>query len=291
MKVHCALDCKNTIGESCFWDSRDKSLWWTDIEGKCAYRLDEYGMDTRFELPDRAGFILPRVDPGFIIGFSDRVVIADPLLREFTNLHSVEANIPHTRINDAKVDPFGGIVFGTYNESQDKERKPVASVYRLSPEGSLSRLFGGVTVSNGLAFSLDSTRMYFADTAVAVVRQFLLGPNFESFEETNPLAGADVAPGKPDGATVDSQDHYWSARVWGSCIARIDPEGTVVDIIEVPVKGPTCVALGGSNLDELFITTLRTRHSDSDLAEFPLAGGLFKVRVDTPGIPQVACSV
>ena len=31
-KVDLVLDCKNEIGESCFWDPRDNQLWWTDIE-------------------------------------------------------------------------------------------------------------------------------------------------------------------------------------------------------------------------------------------------------------------
>ena len=35
----------------------------------------------------------------------------------------VEITNNQTRINDAKVDPYGGIVFGTYNEDPDKKRE------------------------------------------------------------------------------------------------------------------------------------------------------------------------
>ena len=40
-KVSIALDCKNLIGESCFWDSKENCLIWTDIEGKTIWKLDE----------------------------------------------------------------------------------------------------------------------------------------------------------------------------------------------------------------------------------------------------------
>ena len=33
-KASLVLKCKNTIGESCFWDPRDNQLWWTDIPEK-----------------------------------------------------------------------------------------------------------------------------------------------------------------------------------------------------------------------------------------------------------------
>jgi L-arabinonolactonase len=32
MKASCILDCRNSLGESCFFDPRDGCLWWTDIE-------------------------------------------------------------------------------------------------------------------------------------------------------------------------------------------------------------------------------------------------------------------
>ena len=40
-KVDLVLDCKNEIGESCFWDPRDNQLWWTDIKGKKIWCIDE----------------------------------------------------------------------------------------------------------------------------------------------------------------------------------------------------------------------------------------------------------
>ena len=92
-KVALVLKCKNTIGESCFWDPRDNQLWWTDIEEKKIWSLNENGHSKVFNLPDRAGFILPRKEPGFIIGFPKNISIANQDLTSFTKIQEVETQI------------------------------------------------------------------------------------------------------------------------------------------------------------------------------------------------------
>ena len=286
------LDCRNLLGESCFLDPRDNCLWWTDIEGSRVWRMDSGGQAKSFVLPGRAGFVLPRRDDGFVLGFPNQICLADSSLTSFEKIHDVEPDLIRTRINDASVDPFGGIVFGTFDETPNmSKRRPVASVYRLGPDGSLRRLFGGVTISNGLSFSPDGSAMYFADTPGGTIRRFKIRREFKRLEETAPLAGKDAAPGLPDGGKVDAEGGYWSARVWGGCVVRFNESGAVDARIDLPVKGPTCVAFGGSGLTELFITTLRVRHTEEEIAAAPSAGGLFSAMIDSPGLPQLTCSL
>ena len=125
-KVSTILKCENLLGESCFWDPRYNCLVWTDIEAKKAWMLDDNNQSFVFNLPDRAGFILPRKKEGFIIGFPNFIAISDKNFSSFEKICEVETTNNQTRINDAKVDPYGGIVFGTYNEDPDKaKRKPI----------------------------------------------------------------------------------------------------------------------------------------------------------------------
>ncbi len=284
--AQCRVDCRNTLGEGCVWDPRDESLYWTDIQESRIFRLGPDGATTTFSLPERAGFILPRGRPGFVIGFASRIAIADPSFSTFSTLAVIEPEWPQTRVNDAAVDPAGGVVFGTFDE---RDRQPVASLYRIAPNGRVTHLIGGVTISNGLAFSPDGGTLYFADTPVGLIRRFRVGHGGDNLNEIDPLAGPDVAPGKPDGAIVDAEGCYWSARVWGGCIVRIDTSGRLVDRIDLPTKGPTCVALGGPALGELFATTLRVSHSAEELAAAPQAGGLFSAPVAMPGqVPRLA---
>lgn len=284
MTATCIVDCRNTLGEGCVWDPRDGALYWTDIAESRIYRLGGDGTVSVFPLPERAGFILPRDRPGFVVGLASRVAICDPAFRHFETVAVIEEDLPQTRINDAAVDPFGGIVFGTFDE---RDRKPVAALYRCSREGMISRLLFGVTIANGIAFSPAGDIMYFADTAEGTIRRFHVGPSSRGdISEAAPLADPHVAPGRPDGAVVDAEGHYWSARVWGGCLVRIAPDGAVAETVSLPTKGPTCVALGGADSRMLYATTLRVMHNDDELGAAPQAGGLFAVPVKTPGPPQ-----
>jgi L-arabinonolactonase len=286
MIATCIAECRNVLGEGCVWDPRDERLYWTDIETSRIFRLGQDGSIDIFPLPERAGFLLPRRGAGFVVGFASRVALADADFKTFTSVAVIEPELPQTRVNDAAVDPFGGIVFGTFDE---RDRQPVASLYRLGPDASLRHLAGNITISNGIAFSPDGATMYFADTPVGTIRRFHIGKDFSSCEEIAPLAGADIAPGKPDGAVVDEEGYYWNARVWGGCLARIAPDGTLAERIELPTRGPTCVAFGGRDRKRLFATTLRVRHTEEELARTPCAGGLFAVDVEVPGVPQRLC--
>ena len=55
------INCKNLIGESCFWDPRDNRLWWTDISSQKILRLNSDNSVTHFDVPERVCFILPRI--------------------------------------------------------------------------------------------------------------------------------------------------------------------------------------------------------------------------------------
>ncbi len=287
-----AVDAKSVIGECCFQDPRDNCLYWTDIEGCTIHRRAPSGQVDSFVVPGRAGFIYPLRSEGFVLGFSKQVCLANQSLQKFQRVVDVETDLPATRINDAAVDPFGGIVFGTYNETPAPDKRPICSVYRLDLSGGLRKLLDGVAISNGIEFSPDGETMYFSDTAEGAIRRFRLGSDdFADLNEIDPLASADGAPGLPDGGCVDRQGNYWSARVWGHCAVRFSPEGKVNGVVKVPTKGPTCVALGGEELDELYVTSLRTNHSDTELEQNPAAGGVFSAKVDIAGIPQRLCAL
>jgi len=281
--VVCAVDCQNTLGEGCFIDPRDGAVYWTDIEARRAWRLAPDGASRSFELPDRAGFILPRRGPGFVVGFANRIALASGDLTEFQTVCEVEADLPQTRVNDATVGPDGGVVFGTFDE---RDRQPVAALYHLSPQGQLRRLLDQVTIANGLAVSPDGQVLYFADTAEGTVRRFAADGAMSGFDELSPLCGPDIAPGKPDGATVDAAGRYWNARVWGSAVACISTHGRLEQLIELPAAGPTCVVLNAEPEADLYVTTLRTRQTERQLQATPQAGGLFRVKTDATGVPN-----
>ena len=286
------FDCRNEVGESCFWDPRDGALYWTDIESRIVFRRNAAGRIRSFDLPERAGFILPRRQSGFVLGFPKRIVVARQSLDAFETVCKVETDVPWTRTNDAAVDPLGGIVFGSCNEHPDRnERRATASFHRVGPDGGLQRLFSGFYTCNGIAFSIDGETMYLTDTNDGTIRRFQFKPGFEDLTELAPLANSDIADGKPDGSKVDSADCCWNARVWAHSVICITPEGEVAAHVAVPTKGPTCVAFGGSDLKDLYVTSLRKNHTEAEFAAEPEAGGLFMARVDVAGRDQLLCDL
>ncbi len=287
LKVSTIFKCENLLGESCFWDPRYNCLVWTDIQGKKAWMLDEYNQSFEFNLPDRAGFILPRKKEGFIIGFPKFIAISDKNFSSFKKIREIEIKISETRINDAKVDPYGGIVFGTYNEDPDKiNRKPIASLYRIAPNLSITKLLSNITVSNGIAFSHKENLMYFADTPTGLIRKFIYSQDFKKFQELESNMIFDDV-GEPDGGTVDINNNYWSARVRGSCIICIDTiKEKIIQKIELPTKTPTCLAFGGTDMQDLFVTSLRPRPINNRED-----GNLFKVRSSAKGHAQLLSEI
>ena len=286
-KVSTALTCQNLIGESCFWDLKENCLIWTDIEGKTIWKLNQSNQSFKYNLPDRAGFILPRKKDGYIIGFPKFIAISNQKFSSFKKICDVETNIRETRINDAKVDPYGGIVFGTYNEDPDKlNRKPIANLYRLAPDLSLTKLLSNITVSNGIAFSRKKNIMFFADTPTGLIQKFEYTENFKKLTKLKSnMIFKDL--GEPDGAAMDINDNYWSARVRGKCLICIDTESeTVIKKINLPTKTPTCLAFGGPGLEILYVTSLKQQSiiKNSD-------GNLFKIQSGTKGLKQLLCEI
>ena len=56
--------------------------------------------------------------------------------------------------------------------------------------------------------------------------------------------------------------------------------------IELPDELPTCAAFGGPGLDVLYVTTSRFNRTEAELADQPLAGGLFALEVGVKGLPE-----
>ena len=89
--------------------------------------------------------------------------------------------------------------------------------------------------------------------------------------------------GRPDGAAVDSQGNYWCAMYEGGRLLQLAPTGAILREILLPVRCPTMMAFGGSDLRTLYITTVSGKRSPEELAACPLSGCLLSLRVDVPG--------
>lgn len=285
MTVTTVLAAQATLAECPVWADDEQALYWVDILAPTLNRLDPAtGENTHWELPEHIGCFARRSGGGFIAGLRSGIWLLDASARPERCLSGPVTDTRISRFNDGRADPWGGFWAGTIHEPRDR---PAAELYRISPEHSCTRLAGDIKVSNGVAFSPDRRWAYHADTPSHVVYRYPLAP--ATGQITGPRELFHQFPegrGRPDGAAVDVDGYYWTALFEGGRIARLSPDGEIVQEIQVPALCPTMVAFGGPDYRTLFITSARENRTPEQLAQWPESGNLFSVRVDVPGQPE-----
>ena len=91
--------------------------------------------------------------------------------------------------------------------------------------------------------------------------------------------------GRPDGAAVDVQGNYFVAMFEGRRLLKLAPTGELLAEIPTPVQCPTMPCFGGDDGQTLYLTTARHQRSVQELADLPLSGCVFSMRVNVPGLP------
>ncbi len=269
-------------GETPYWDAATGVLWWIDVQGQRLLGCDLKGGFQCWDLPSMPGLVAGRRKGGLVLGLEDGLYGFDPAAGLGPRLVAVEADDPRTRINDGKPDPEGRLWFGTMDKTGGGQ--PIGSLYRLDPDGSLSRQRQGVRIPNSIAVSPDGRRLTFADSRSHVVEAMAYDSATGTAGLPSPFARYD-APATPDGSSFDRDGNLWIAVVEAGRVERRRPDGTLDCVIELPVSRPTMPILGGADGCTLFITSQRRFLSTAALAAQPLAGDLLAVRVDVPAAP------
>lgn len=161
--------------------------------------------------------------------------------------------------------------FGLPKAFDDPDKAPVQGVYRLAPDGTLTRLLTDIKAPNGIAFSPDERTLYVSDVdparaawlAYDVQADGTVGNGRIFFDATrwrkDPFFG-------PDGFKVDRSGNIFGARPGG--LSVIAPDGTLLGTIEIdqPVsnvawgeEGSTLFITGGSSVYRLRLTTRAAR--------------------------------
>jgi len=190
---------------------------------------------------------------------------------------------PNFRINDGKCDRAGRFWSGTVDTATFGAH---GALYRLDPDHTSHRVAGSFVTPNGIAFSPDDRLMYWSDSRRG--RVFAFDYDLETGNAWNRRLWleTDDSLGRPDGAAVDVDGCYWSARFAGGRVIRFRPDGRIDREIRLPVSQVTMCAFGGADLRTLFITTAREGLDAATLARQPLAGGLFAVDAGSQGLPE-----
>jgi len=274
-------DSRCVVAESPVWDPATRRLLFADIMGKRinVLSLDD-GAQTSWELPDIVpSFGLCR-SGRLVVALRHRVVLYDPRDGTVQDLTDPVDEPPTNRLNDGKVGPDGCFWVGSMDERPD--RQPVGSLYRVTPDGRISKQAQGYCTSNGLAWSPDGGTMYHSDTRPGFVEAWDFDPATGRISGHRVLATLTDEQGRPDGAATAADGSYWVAGPSAGRINRLAPDGKLLDSLDFPVPGPTmpCFADG-----HLYVTSLREGKPADVLERFPGLGGLFRVATPAVGAP------
>ena len=280
-----ALDARALLGEGPIWDARAGVLYWVDISGcKVHIFTPATGADRAIDVGQPVGTVVPRRSGGVMVALRDGFAALDTETGRLTMIADPEAHLPDNRFNDGKCDPAGRFWAGTMRQAED--RKGGGSLYRLDPDLSVHKMLGDITVSNGIAWSVDARTMYFIDTPTMTVAAFDYNRETGDIANPKPVVSAHDGPGFPDGMTIDAEGMLWVAYWGGWRVVRWNPHtGEALAVIELPVERVTAPWFGGPNLDELYITTARVGLDDAGLTGQPHAGSIFVARPGVRGLP------
>jgi sugar lactone lactonase YvrE len=268
------LQARAPLGEGAIWNFRDNVLHWVDIDSFKIHTFDPAtNTDRSIDVGEYVGTVVRRAPErggGFIAALTRTIVHVDDAGR-ITKLADVDEP-SRNRSNDGKCDPAGRLWFGSFNF----DLTPGAcNFWMLDKDHTLHHKLENIGVSNGLVWTSSRTTMYYIDS---------LSQHLDAFDyniETGEISNRRIVlnnswGGYFDGMTIDAEDNVYIALWEGGAVLKLNPRtGKLLERIDVPGCGNiTSCAFGGSNLNDLYITSSA---KDAKPGTEPNAGALFKI--------------
>jgi D-xylonolactonase len=254
----------------------DGALWFSDIRGGTVSRRD---LDGSIEVlvTDR-----PMIG-GLALHADGGVIMSGPNVAHWQNgkFQVLLEREGARSFNDLHTDKLGRVYVGSICADIADLRTdpdPPGNAYRIELDGSVTELYGGVGVSNGMGFAPGGDSFYHVDSTShgLWVHDVDDGGNLS---ERRHIGTAAFEHGIPDGMCVDTAGNLWVAHVGGGRVVKLDPQGIMLDEITVPASWVTSCAFGGADYEDLYIVSA----DNSDDEE--LGGCIWRCQPGVKGCP------
>jgi sugar lactone lactonase YvrE len=274
---HAVVPHRCMLGEGPIWDPANQTICWIDIHKGiiCEYLELEKRYHT-ITLGEMVGAITLTNSGDFIAALKSGLALVNRQTGTITKLINPESHLPANRFNDGKCDAAGRFWVGTMAID---ETRGAGSLYMFKKDLHNINKIPGVSISNGMAWSLDNKRFYYIDTPTfqVVVYDYEIGTG----EISNKRVAIQIpeSEGFPDGMSIDDEGMLWIAHWDGWQVTKWDPEsGEKLQSISLPVARITSCTFGGENLSDLYITTACTGLTKEQYKKQPLAGCLLVIK-------------
>ncbi len=270
-----------TLGEGPTFDAATGTAWWFNIVERELHELHlASGRKTVHSLPFMGSAMARISDHEQLIASDDGLFIRDTATGVLTLHAELEKDLPDNRSNDGRMHPSGALWIGTMGR---KAQTGAGSIYHVA-KGTVTKLFGNISIPNSICFSPDGTTGYYVDTDVnRLMRVPLDAQTGLPSGEAEIFIDSTDADGGIDGSVCDAQGHIWNAR-WGQgAIDRYDADGNHIARYEVPAGQTTCPAFIGPDASRLLVTSARENLDDDAIAANPLHGLTFELGIEVKG--------
>ncbi|MEM7554608.1 MAG: SMP-30/gluconolactonase/LRE family protein [Cyanobacteria bacterium P01_A01_bin.84] len=278
MKPSIIADFQCHNAECPIWHPQQQCLYWTDIPRGMMFRYwAKNGNAEQVYSGEVIGGLTLQTD-GSLLLFKERGKVESWYEGKVTTIISEIPEERNTRFNDAIADPRGRAFSGTMATSKSPGR-----LYRIDVDGSLHLILEGLTIPNGMGFTPDLQYLYFTDSEERTIYRFDYDIETGNISNQKVHIVTPKGEGVPDGLTVDTAGHIWSARWDGEHLYRYTPLGEEVLRIKLPARKVTSMVFGGFDYSQLYITTAGGYNRSQ---EGYGAGSVFQLPANVRGVPE-----
>jgi sugar lactone lactonase YvrE len=288
-----AVDCRNELGEAALWCEQSQTLYWADVvkPGRVFHWNSSTGRLDFWEFPHLVTGLNLIQDGGLLVHAKDRILRFDPATGESRPVFSLPQLPPShrpMRFNDGHCDRAGRLWVGTMSNNIADDGAPLT----IEEHNGCIYVIGGASARaiearlgcpNAICWSPDEGTFYIADSCDGWLYAYRFDGSAGTISDRRRFCHLDGF-GVPDGAAVDRDGYLWNARWGAGAVVRISPDGVLDRVVRLPVSQPTSCCFGGEDRRTLYITSARFALTPEQLSDEPLAGGVFSIQLDVPGI-------
>jgi xylono-1,5-lactonase len=256
-------------------DEQDR-LYFSDVPNGGVYRRSPDGVIETL-IPRRRGVGGIALNAAGGIVCSGRSLICwDEATKQSRDLFTEWEGRALRGLNDLTVDAQGSVFVGSLEFDALSTDKPIpGNVFRVDPPNTVTKLWEGIEVTNGMGFSPDARLLYHCDSTTKAVWAYDVTADRRLKDRR---VFGKLPEGWPDGMAVDVEGGVWVAVVRHGEVVRFKANGTMERRIKMPAEMVTSLCFGGADMMDLYVVTADNTEDSSR------KGTIFRMRADVPGL-------
>ena len=258
------IDCPRlNLGESPVWWKERSSFVFTDINGNSIYLLNPTSLNTtEIKFKNSVVCIVPCDRSKLLLVFFHKICVYDIETNNLQTIFTPPRNKLGVRFNDGKCDKNGRFWVSGIG---DQEEKTNSSIFIIEKDKFTIKEKNKIILGNGLDWNLESKKFFFTDSKRFRIYSYSFSKDPLNLSSHRSIFFEIKDPNvEPDGLYVDRYGNIWSCLWNAGKILQINQNGDINFEIKLPIKRPTSLAFGGSNLDIMLLTTAMDNESSND---------------------------